>query len=254
MSTELTSRSSRRRDRRRAAVAALALLAAVTGAAVALSGVVPMPDVEALLADAAEALGAWTYLLVGGLAFLETGAFVGLLAPGETAVVLGGAVAARGEVELVPLLALVWVAAAAGDLVSFLLGRRLGRPFLVAHGPRLRITPERLTRVEAYVARHGGKTILIGRFVGVVRAIAPFLAGASGMPLRRFLPFSLLGTGIWSTLFTGLGYGFSESVAATAEHGARAALAVALVSAAGVVIIIRARRRSPTTGTPQGYC
>src|ERR687896_587365 len=119
---------------RRPMGAALVLAAAATAAVVA--GVVPTPDLGGALEDASRTLGAWAYPAVAGLAFLETGAFVGLAVPGETAVVVGGAVAAHGEVELAPLIALVWVAAAAGDLVSFLLGRRLGRPFLERHGPR----------------------------------------------------------------------------------------------------------------------
>ena len=81
-----------------------------------------------------------------------------------------------------------------GDLASFALGQRLGRRFLVARGPRFGITAPRLERVEAFFDRHGPKAILVGRFIGIVRAVAPFLAGASGMRLRDFLPWSLLGT------------------------------------------------------------
>ena len=95
------------------------------------------PTSRALLTDVSDTLGAWTYLLVGGLAFLETGAFVGLIAPGETAIVLGGVVAASGRGRLVPVLLMAWVGAALGDLASFWLGRRLGRRFLHAHGPRV---------------------------------------------------------------------------------------------------------------------
>jgi hypothetical protein len=82
-------------------------------------GVVPLPDFDRILEDASETLGGWAYPAVSGFAFLETGAFVGLLVPGETAVVVGGVVAERGGVELAPLIGLVWLAAAAGDLVSF---------------------------------------------------------------------------------------------------------------------------------------
>src|SRR3712207_5386453 len=121
-----------------------------------------MPDVEGALTDLSDALGAWTYALVAGLAFLETGAFVGLVAPGETAIVLGGVVAARGDVDLGVMLVLTWVAAAGGDLTSFLLGRRLGRRFLEAHGSRLRITPARLAQVDRFFERHGPRAILLG--------------------------------------------------------------------------------------------
>src|ERR687898_534554 len=160
------------------ALAPAALAAAATLAVIA--GLLPLPDFTAALEDASRTLGAWAYPAVGAFAFLETGAFVGLLVPGETAVVVGGVVAAAGDVELVPLIGLVWLAAAAGDLASFVLGRRLGRPFLERHGPRLRVGPERLRQVERFYARHGGSAVLLGRFVGLVRAVSPFVAGGAG--------------------------------------------------------------------------
>ena len=93
-----------------------------------------------------------------------------------------------------------------------MLGRRLGRGFLERHGPRLKITEERLRYVEDFFDRRGGMTILIGRFIGLVRAIAPFIAGASRMELRKFLPYDVLGAGLWSALFCLLGYFFWQSL------------------------------------------
>jgi membrane-associated protein len=220
-------------------------VAAAVGFALTTSGVVELPDLEAALTDLSDTLGTWTYALVGGLAFLETGAFVGLVAPGETAVVLGGVVAAQGDVNLVAMLLLVWLAAAAGDLASFMLGRRLGRRFLVARGPRLGVTPPRLARVEDFFDRHGPKAILVGRFVGIVRAVAPFLAGSSGMRLRAFLPWSILGTAAWAATFTLVGYVFHRSFSAAADYVTHGAFALAVV--AGVALALRAHRmqRSP---------
>src|SRR4051812_10963450 len=99
---------------------------AITALALVATGTVELPDLEQALTDLSERLGPWTYALVGGLAFLETGAFVGLIAPGETAIVLGGVVAAQGEISLPAVLAIAWVAAALGDIASFALGARLG--------------------------------------------------------------------------------------------------------------------------------
>jgi membrane-associated protein len=213
-----------------AALLALAALAAI-GFALTLAGVVRLPDLEGALTDLSDTLGAWTYALVAGLAFLETGAFVGLIAPGETAVVLGGVVAAEGGVDLVPMLLIVWLAAAAGDLASFMLGRRLGRRFLISRGPRLGITPARLERVDGFFDRHGAKAILIGRFVGIIRAVAPFLAGASGLRLRGFLPWSLLGTLAWASAFTLVGYAFHESFESAAHLVTHALFGAAVVAA-----------------------
>jgi membrane-associated protein len=226
-----------------------ALLAVALAAAVALalttSGVVELPDLDKALTDLSDTLGTWTYALVAGLAFLETGAFVGLIAPGETAVVLGGVVAAQGEVDIAAMLVLVWLAAAAGDFVSFLLGRRLGRRFLVTRGPKIGVTAPRLARVETFFSRHGAKAILVGRFVGIIRAVAPFLAGSSGMRLRSFLPWSLLGTAAWAATFTLVGYIFHHSFHAAADYAGHGALALAVV--AGLALAWRAHRlqRSP---------
>src|SRR4051812_10934480 len=236
--------------RHQIAILAAGLLA-VAGFVLVKAGAVHPPDVEQLLTDLSDTLGPWTYALVGGLAFLETGAFVGLVAPGETAIVLGGVVAAEGGVSLPVILLVAWAAAAAGDLASYLLGRRLGRRFLVAHGSRVGVTSDRLARVDAFFAHHGGKAILIGRFIGLVRAVAPFSAGASGLPLRGFLPWSLLGTAVWASAFTLLGYAFHESFSAAAGVLSHAAFGLALLAAAGFAIraLRRSRTRRPAAAT-----
>jgi membrane-associated protein len=224
----------------RGAIVATGVLAAAVLAAFA-AGIVRPPDLEAALTDLSDTLGTWTYALVAALAFLETGAFVGLVAPGETAIVLGGVVAAEGDVNLGVMLVLAWLAAACGDLASFALGKRLGRRFLVRRGPRLGVTPARLAMVDDFFDRHGPKAILAGRFVGIVRAVAPFLAGASGMRLRAFLPWSLLGTAVWASAFTLIGYAFHESFGSAADTLTHGALALAVLAAA--VIALREWRR-----------
>ena len=203
------------------------LVAAVYGA-----GVVKLPNLEETLIRVGETLGPWTYLLVGAFAFFETGAFVGLIAPGETAMLLGGLVAGQGQIDLFTLIGIVWACAVAGDLTSFFLGRRLGRRFLERHGPRVQITPARLQHVEGFFERHGGKAILLGRFVGLVRAIAPFLAGSSGMRLRRFLPYDVVGAGLWGSSLVVLGYVFWQSFSTLLSYAKKGALAL------GAVIVV----------------
>ncbi|HEX2104617.1 MAG TPA: DedA family protein [Solirubrobacteraceae bacterium] len=231
----------------RGAILTGGVLAAAVLAAFA-AGIVRPPDLEGALTDLSDTLGAWTYGLVAALAFLETGAFVGLVAPGETAIVLGGVVAAEGDVNVGAMLLIAWLAAAGGDLASFLLGKRLGRRFLVAHGPRLGVTAPRLERVEEFFDRHGPKAILAGRFIGIVRAVAPFLAGASGMRLRAFVPWSLLGTAVWATAFTLIGYAFHRSFSTAADALTHGALGLAVLAAAAIALreYIRARRRRAT--------
>jgi membrane protein DedA with SNARE-associated domain len=218
--------------------------AAVVVLGVYASGVLSeLPDPKAVIEDIARALGAWTYALVGAMAFLETGAFVGLVAPGETVVIAGGVIAGQGEIDLIPLIGLVWTCAVLGDTTSFYIGRRLGRRFLERHGPRVKITPQRLQQVEGYFDRHGGKTILIGRFIGLVRALAPFIAGSSGMPYRRFIPYSIVGTGLWSTVFCVLGYIFWRSFDQVAHIAGQAIFGFGLTVAVIVGIVVAYRRR-----------
>lgn len=188
------------------------LIAAAIAAFVLFRDELPEVDLEELIKDLSEELGAWTYGLVAVLAFLETGAFVGLIAPGEFTVILGGAVAGQGDISLPVILTIAWVAAFLGDTVSFTFGAKLGRGFLVRHGERVRIDEERLKQVESYFDRHGGKTIVIGRFIGLVRALAPFIAGTSGMRYGAFAPYSILGTGLWAATFTLVGYFASQSL------------------------------------------
>ena len=227
---------------RRWALAAVAVAAAI--AIVALLG--GPPDLEHAVRQLGSTLGPWTYALVGVMAFLETGAGVGLIAPGELAVILGGVAAGQGEVELMPLIALVWVCAVAGDTLSYVLGRRLGRGVLLEHGRLVKLTPDRLEQVDRYFTRHGGKTILFGRFIGWVRALAPFIAGASRMPARRFLPATIVSAGLWAVACTLLGYAFWNSLdhaVELAKQGSFAIAGVVALTAAGTYAVKRWRRR-----------
>jgi membrane protein DedA with SNARE-associated domain/membrane-associated phospholipid phosphatase len=215
----------------------------VLGLAIYASGVLSaLPDPKQIIEDVAKALGPWTYALVGVAAFLETGAFVGLVAPGETIVISGGVVAGQGEIELLPLIGIVWSCAVLGDTTSFYIGRRLGRSFLEKHGPRVKITHERLQQVDGYFDRHGGKTILIGRFIGLVRALAPFIAGSSGLPYRRFIPYSVVGCGAWATIFCVLGYIFWRSFDKV-QHLVGQALFGFAVTVGVIVGVVTAYRR-----------
>jgi membrane protein DedA with SNARE-associated domain len=226
--------------RTRALVVAIAIGLAVWG-----SGAIQPPNLESLSRDVGAALGSYTYLAVGLLAFLETGAGIGLIAPGELAVVIGGVSAGQGHTDLLVMIAIVWACALAGDLTSYLLGRRLGRGFLLKHGAALKLTPERLERVETFLRRHGGKTIVVGRFIGLVRALAPFAAGSMNMPARRFIPAVFLAAGIWAATFTVLGYAFWQSfdeAEALAKQGTFALVGVVIA----VTVLIIAYRNLRT--------
>lgn len=198
-------------------------------------------DLQNLLEEISETLGAWTYLLVGFFAFAETGAGIGLVVPGETTMLLGGAVAGQGAIDVYLLIAIAWFAAWLGDTTSFFLGRRLGREFVLKHGARVGISHERFEKVEDYFSRHGGKTIFIGRWISLVRALAPFIAGSSRMSYRGFVPYSILGTGLWASLHILVGYFFSRSIETAGHYAARGAflLATLIALVIGTVYLLR---------------
>jgi membrane protein DedA with SNARE-associated domain/membrane-associated phospholipid phosphatase len=233
-------------DRRRRRLLIALIAVAVIAGYYLLSRLIPHEDLQQLLEDISNTLGAWTYLLVGVFAFAETGAFVGLVVPGETVMLLGGAVAGQGAINIYLLIAVAWFSAWAGDTASFFLGRRLGRGFVIRNGPRFGISHERFERVEDYFSRHGGKTIFIGRFVSLVRAFAPFIAGSSGMRYRAFVPYSILGTGLWASAHILIGYAFSRSIDTAAKYAGRGAflLGTLIVVVVGSIALYRHFRQA----------
>jgi undecaprenyl-diphosphatase len=225
-------------DRRRRRLVFVAIAAAIGLGYFLFNRFVPHDLLQRVLEDVSNALGEWTYLLAGVFAFAETGAFVGLVVPGETVLVVCGAVAGQGAIDIYILIGIAWFAAWAGDTTSFVIGRRLGRDFILRHGSRLGLTRERFEQVEEYFARHGGKTVFLGRFIGFVRALAPFIAGSSGMRYRVFLPYSILGTGLLNTSMVLLGYAFSRSIDTAAKYAGRGALVLGSLIAVTVGSIL----------------
>jgi undecaprenyl-diphosphatase len=209
-------------------------------------GVIRLPNFEQLLEDAGQALGPWTYVAVGVLAFLETGAFLGFVAPGETAVIVGGLVAGQGQISLLALIAIVWTCCVLGDLTAYELGKRKGREWLLKHGQRLKITEERLAQVEDILDKRGAVMIIVGRFLGFVRPLMPFISGASRMPLRRFLPYDVLAAGLWSVTFCVLGFVFWRSIDRLTTYVSRGAFALGtfVVVVGGIVGLIHLRRNA----------
>lgn len=189
-----------------------------------------MPDLANLVLDGIQR---WGYLLVAGLALLETAAFVGLLVPGETAVVLGGVLAGTGRLDLVTLLWIVPIGAALGDQIGYALGRRYGTAVLLRVGGRVRISAGAVARVETFFARRGAATVLLGRFVGFARALTPFLAGSGRMRWRVFTAWSLVGCALWSTAFTLLGYLAGANWQRVVGYAGRGVLTLAVV---GVIV------------------
>jgi undecaprenyl-diphosphatase len=157
----------------------------------------------------------WGYLIVGAATFLENSVGAGVIVPGETIVILGGVYAGLGELSLPIVAAVAVIGAIVGDNVGYWIGRRYGRGFLERHGRKLFVTEERLEATERYYARHGGKTVFLGRFIPVVRSVGFIVAGVSKMPWKRFLAYDIAGATIWGIGHTLIGYALGESSSAS---------------------------------------
>ena len=156
-------------------------------------------------------LSAYGYPTLFLLTFLETSAFLGLVAPGETIIVLCGFYAYRGVLDPWAVGALATLGAIGGDQVGYLLGRRFGYGIVDRFGKYFFFDEKRLRATQRFYRSHGGKTVFFGRFMSVLRSFGPVVAGVSRMPYPRFLPWSALSCILWGTTFTLIGYFFGAS-------------------------------------------
>lgn len=182
----------------------------------------------------------WGYIVVGLLAGLEAAAFVGLIIPGETAMLLGGVLVASGRAGLATMMIVASVGAVLGDSLGYEIGRHFGDPIRHSRLGR-RISEKRWRKAEEYVQRRGGRAIFLGRFVGVLRALVPAMAGASRMPYRIFLPYNAAGGIVWACGFVFAGYLAGNSYERVAQIAGRASLLLAVVVVAIIIVIVVAR-------------
>jgi undecaprenyl-diphosphatase len=199
-----------------------------------------------LLVDFFWRVGHWSYVLLFVATMLESAAFLGLFVPGETLTILAGVLVSAGLLGLPESMAVAAVGAAVGDSIGYELGRRLGRPWLIAHGARVGLRHTVLQRLDDLFARHGGKTVLIARFVGILRALAPFIAGASGMSYRWFLLFNVLGAVLWAVAFVSLGYALGASWWIVEKWTGRIGMIVGVLVIVTCLMWLRSQRRRGT--------
>jgi membrane-associated protein len=198
-------------------------------------------------------LSGWVALIViAALVFGETAVFLGFVLPGETAVVIGGVLASRGRLSLATLAAVVVLAAVAGPIVGYDIGRRMGdRLFAVRP---LRRMPGGVQRARSVLRDRGGLAVLLGRFVAFVRAVMPAAAGAARMPYRTFLFYNVVGGVIWGVGYCLLGYAAGSAYSAIESRvGAGLAIAVAALVLAGLVVwAVRRHRLAPAASAVAG--
>ncbi|MGA7779685.1 MAG: VTT domain-containing protein [Paraburkholderia sp.] len=156
--------------------------------------------------------GTWVYVVLFLIVFCETGLVVLPFLPGDSLLFIGGAFCASGEMNLAGLILMLLVAAVGGNTVNYLIGRAIGPKVFNSHIPLLERFLDRaaLQKTHNFYEKHGGKTIVLARFVPVVRTFAPFVAGASQMTLSRFQFFNVVGALFWVLLLVLLGFFFGN--------------------------------------------
>lgn len=161
----------------------------------------PKVIIELLLAKG----GLFVYFGLVFIVFAETGLAVGFFLPGDSLLVVAGLFAAAGRLNLALLISILFVAAVVGDAVGYYTGARLG-PHLFKRQKSLLFRPSHLQKAHAFYEKYGGKTIVIARFVPIVRTFAPIVAGAAEMPYRRFVVFNVTGGFLWVSSMLLSGY------------------------------------------------
>lgn len=153
--------------------------------------------------------GSWVYAVLFAIVFCETGLVVLPFLPGDSMLFAAGSIAAVGGMNVWLLIGLLILAAVLGDFVNFEIGKHFGRKLFA--NPNSRIFKQSyLQKTHDYYAKYGGRTIIIARFVPIVRTFAPFVGGMGEMPYREFVKYNLIGAVVWVTSFTLLGYFFGQ--------------------------------------------
>jgi len=178
------------------------------------------------------------YVLVFAFLFVEG---LGVPVPGETALVTAAALAGRGTLSIVGVIISAAIGTISGGQVAYWIGARGGRPFIERHGKWVGLTPKRLDKTHSFFDRHGPKTVLLGRFIAVVRSFVGILAGMTEMPMRVFATYNASGGAVWVLTFSLLGYTFGRNLPRLVHYIGRVSLVLALLVAIVAIVVFLAR-------------
>ncbi len=182
------------------------------------------------------------YPLLFLIVFCETGLVITPFLPGDSLLFAAGALAGFGAMSITILVPLVCLAAIAGDSVNYTIGHRLGRRFLERPWVRRFVPARYVLRAERFFEKHGAKTIVMARFVPIVRTLVPFLAGVANMPRTTFFTYNIIGGVTWVSTFTLIGYFFGRT-AFVQNHFSAIVLAIIVLSL--IPFLLELLRRDP---------
>jgi len=211
------------------------------------------PHLPGVLHSLEPTLNHYGYLAVFGLVMLED---FGVPVPGETVLILGAVYAGAGRLNIVLVFLLGFLGAIIGDNIGFGIGHYGGRPLAERYGRYVFLTPERLDKTTDFFERHGGKVIVVARFIEGLRQANGIIAGMTGMHWLRFLAFNALGAALWVAVWCSVGY-FSGSHIDTIYHDVTRystylLIVLAVVALGWIALRVRRRRhrRAGNTGAP----
>jgi membrane-associated protein len=198
---------------------------------------------EHVLRTIGDSVGLWLYAIAGALCFSEAAILVGMVLPGETALLVAGVFcnSKYGHLNLGVMIGIAVACAIVGDSVGYEFGRKFGPPLRRSRLGQW-IGEHRWATVDAFLHRHGGKAVLLGRLTAILRALMPSMAGMSGMRYRTFLTWNAIGGLIWAPTCVLLGYAFASAlnvVGQTLTWAPLAILAVAIL----IYVLLHIRRR-----------
>jgi membrane protein DedA with SNARE-associated domain len=202
-----------------------------------------MTDLPGVFGTVAPYIEDYGYVAVALLVFLAN---LGIPVPGEATLVVAAIFTVSEDLGLLPVLAVGWAAGVLGESAAYLIGRYGGRPLAIRLGRRFGVTHDLLDRVEGFYQHHGVKTVVVGRFVPLLRRVNGLVAGVTAMSWHRFLVANMIGAAIWVAVWTTIGIQAGNNIDAvnTALERGAPVLAVLVVLLA-IAYVVRRRRRPP---------
>lgn len=187
--------------------------------------------------------GMWTYLILFLIIFCETGLVITPILPGDSLLFAAGAFAASGSLDVTWLFLLLTVAAVLGDAVNYAVGHFMGPKVFSQENSRI-FKKEYLNRTHQFYEKYGGKTIIIARFVPIVRTFAPFVAGVGSMTYAKFASYNVIGGVLWVAVCVGAGYAFGN-IPVVKENFTLVILGIIFVSILpGIIEYLRQRQQA----------
>ena len=199
------------------------------------------------LTELAAQYGVWIYGILFLIIFCETGLVVMPLLPGDSLLFAAGSIAAIGKMNIHLMVVLLIIAAILGDAVNFMVGKYFGEKLF--SNPNSKIFKQsHLQKTQQFYAKHGGKTIILARFIPIVRTFAPFVAGMGHMSYHHFLAYNVIGGVLWVTIFSYLGY-FFGNLPIVKDNLSLVLIAIIVLSILpGIIEIIRHKRAANKAG------